>query len=237
MAPRVTRKRRGVVLLVVLVFLINLPIVHSTITNWRVSSSGVDVTAEVTDARVTNPDDDPRYWLGIRFSEDIDPDQTIWPVEVDPATYDAALEARQIEARVLKSNPAAFRVEGEVRGWLGLITTLIADAILLLILLVVRRLGAARDRRRYGWRRSVTSSAVRPAGSWSRSRAASTSSVARSSRSRRARSCSPRGSRRWSSCWTATRTRWATSSRLRCAAASWSEPPREPDAGAGRARP
>ena len=136
-----TRKRRGVVLLVVLVFLINLPIVHSTITNWRVSSSGVDVTAEVTDARVTSPDDDPRYWLGIRFSEDIDPDQTIWPVEVDPATYDAALEARQIEARVLQSNPAAFRVEGEVRGWLGLITTLIADAILLLILLVVRRFG------------------------------------------------------------------------------------------------
>lgn len=141
MATRVTRKRRGVVLLVVLVFLINLPIVHSTITNWRVSSSGVDVTAEVTDARVTSPDDDPRYWLGIRFPEDIDPDQTIWPVEVDPATYDAALEARQIEARVLKSNPAAFRVEGEVRGWLGLITTLIADAILLLILLVVRRFG------------------------------------------------------------------------------------------------
>ncbi len=136
-----TRKRRGTVLLVVLVFLINLPIVHSTITNWRVSSSGVDVTAEVTDARVTNPDDDPRYWLGIRFPEDIDPDQTIWPVEVDPAAYDAALEARQIEARVLKSNPAAFRVEGEVRGWLGLITTLIADAILLLILLVVRRFG------------------------------------------------------------------------------------------------
>ena len=125
----------------VLVFLINLPIVHSTITNWRVSSSGVDVTAEVTDARVTNPDDDPRYWLGIRFPEDIDPDQTIWPVEVDPAAYDAALEARQIEARVLKSNPAAFRVDGEVRGWLGLITTLIADAILLLILLVVRRFG------------------------------------------------------------------------------------------------
>ena len=136
-----TRKRRGTVLLVVLVFLINLPIVHSTITNWRVSSSGVDVTAEVTDARVTSPDDDPRYWLGIRFSEDIDPDQTIWPVEVDPATYDDALEARRIEARVLKSNPAAFRVEGEVRGWLGLITTLIADAILLLILLVVRRFG------------------------------------------------------------------------------------------------
>ena len=136
-----TRKRRGVVLLVVLVFLINLPIVHSTITNWRVSSSGVDVTAEVTDARVTSPDDDPRYWLGIRFPEDIDPDQTIWPVEVDPATYDAALDAREIEARVLKSNPAAFRVEGEVRGWLGLITTLIADAILLLILLVVRRFG------------------------------------------------------------------------------------------------
>jgi hypothetical protein len=137
----VTRKRRGTVLLVVLVFLINLPIVHSTITNWRVSSSGVDVTAEVTDARVTNPDDDPRYWLGIRFPEDIDPAQTIWPVEVDPAAYDAALEARQIEARVLKSNPAAFRVDGEIRGWLGLITTLIADAILLLILLVVRRFG------------------------------------------------------------------------------------------------
>jgi hypothetical protein len=137
----VKRGRRGAVLIAVLVLLINLPIVHSTITNWRISASGVEVTAEVTDARVASPDDDPRYLLGIRFPEEIDADQSIWPVEVDRSTYDAALEAREIEARVLESNPAAFQVEGEVRSWLGLITTLIADGILLLILLVVRRYG------------------------------------------------------------------------------------------------
>ena len=49
-ARRVSRaSRRGMVLLVVLVVLINLPIVHSTFTDWRVDRPGVDVTAEVTE--------------------------------------------------------------------------------------------------------------------------------------------------------------------------------------------
>ena len=82
------------------------------------------MTAEVTEARVSSPDDDPHYWLGFRFPEDIDPDRSVWPAEVDRATYDAALEAREIEVRVLPDNPAAYEVEGEVSSWLGLITTL-----------------------------------------------------------------------------------------------------------------
>jgi hypothetical protein len=133
--------RRGFILVAILVVLINLPILHVTYTNWRVDQSGQQVTAQVVEARVSSPDDDPHYWLGIRFPEDIDPDQSAWPVEVDRATYDAALEAREIEARVLPSNPAAYEVEGEVHSRLGFLTTLIADAVLLLILLLVWRFG------------------------------------------------------------------------------------------------
>jgi hypothetical protein len=137
----VRRKRRGWILVAVLVVLINLPLVHSTITEWRVDRSGVPVTAEVAENEVTGSDDDPSFWLGIRFPEEIDPDQGAWPVQVDRETYETAVESGEIEARVLESNPAAFRVEGEQRSRLGLITTVIADAILLLILLVIRRFG------------------------------------------------------------------------------------------------
>ena len=135
------RNPRGVVLVAVLVVLINLPILHSTFTSWRIDRSGEQVTAEVTEARVSSPDDDPHYWLGFRFPEEIDPDRSVWPAEVDRATYDAALEAREIEVRVLPGNPAAYEVEGEVSSWLGLITTLIADAILLVVLLLLWRVG------------------------------------------------------------------------------------------------
>jgi hypothetical protein len=141
-AQRMSRRnRRGVVLVAVLVVLINLPILHSTLTAWRIDRSGEQVVAEVVEHRVTSPGDDPHYWLGMRFPVGIDPDRSVWPAEVGRATYDAAVEAGEVEVRVLPSNPAAYQVEGEPRSWFGLVTTIIADAILLLILLLVWRVG------------------------------------------------------------------------------------------------
>jgi hypothetical protein len=136
-----SRRVRRVLLVVVLVAFINLPVLHSTWTSWRVDRSGTDVSAALAEHRVVSPDDDPRYWLGFRFPDEIDPGRQVWSAEVDRATYDAAVAERTVEVRVLADNPAAYRAEGQVRRWFGLVTTLVADAILLLIVLLVWRYG------------------------------------------------------------------------------------------------
>jgi hypothetical protein len=135
------RRRKKVLLLLVLVAFINLPLLHATWTDWRVARSGVDVTAQVTGHDVLGDDGDPRYWIGFVFPEDIDPDGSRWTAEVDRATYDAAVESEQVEVRVLEGRPSAYEVEGQVRHWAGLVTTLVADAVLLAVVLLVRRFG------------------------------------------------------------------------------------------------
>ena len=135
------RRRRGGVLLAVLVLFINLPMLHSTWMSWRVDRSGTDVTAKVADHHVLTPESDPQYWLGFRFPEDIDPDQGLWTARVDHATYEQAVADETVEVRVLEDNPAAYRVEGQVRSRVGLVVTLVADVILLLILLLSWRFG------------------------------------------------------------------------------------------------
>jgi hypothetical protein len=134
------RRRKKILLLIVVVAFINLPILHTTWTDWRVARSGVDVTAEVTDHEVLDADSDARYWIGFRFPEEIDPDGTQWTAEVEKSVYDEAVATEQVEVRVLEGQPAAYEVEGQVRHWAGLITTLAADAVLLAVVLLARRL-------------------------------------------------------------------------------------------------
>jgi hypothetical protein len=133
------RRRKKILLLIVVVAFINLPIVHATWIDWRVARSGVDVTAVVTDHEVLDADGEPRHWIGFRFPEDVDPDGTQWTAEVEESTYDAAVATEQVEVRVLEGRPSAYEVEGQVRHWAGLITTLVADAVLLAVVLLARR--------------------------------------------------------------------------------------------------
>ncbi len=135
------RRKRGAILVAVLVLFINLPMLHSTWTAWRVDRSGTDLTVELADHDVLTPEDDRQYWLGFRFPEDIDPDQVLWTARVERSAYDEAVAAGTVEVRVLEDNPAAYQVEGQVRSNVGLVTTLVADAILLLILLLLWRFG------------------------------------------------------------------------------------------------
>lgn len=120
-----------------LVVIINLPIVHSSYLSWRVERSGVDVTAQVTGGRVLPPTDDPEYYLGFTFPEQIDPDQGEWTAEVDQATYEQASTTKTIDVRVLPDQPAAYTVTGEVTRRLGLVVTLIGDLALLAMLLLL----------------------------------------------------------------------------------------------------
>ena len=134
-----SRRTIRILLVVVLVAFINLPLLHSTWTRWQVDRNGTDTVAEVVDTRVLGEDTDPSYWLVFRFSESIDPEGLSWTAQVDRGTFEEARAQDSVEVRVLEDRPAAHVVEGQVRSWIGLGITLIADAIMLAILLLVWR--------------------------------------------------------------------------------------------------
>ncbi len=135
------RRRRGAILIAVLVLVINLPILHSTWLAWRVDRSGTDLTVDLVNHDVLTPEDDRQYWVGFRFPEEIDSDQTLWTARVEKAAYDDAVAEGVVQVRVLEDRPAVYRVDGQVSSSVGWITTLVADAILLVILLLLWRFG------------------------------------------------------------------------------------------------
>jgi hypothetical protein len=130
-------RRRSVLLLLLLAVVVNLPLGHSTWTQSKVERSGVDVTATVTDHRVTGDD----HWVSFRFPEDVDPDRRTWQAEVDETTYDAAVSSREIGVRVLDDDPAAYRADGAVESRGLLVATLVVDGVLVLIALLLWRFG------------------------------------------------------------------------------------------------
>jgi hypothetical protein len=133
------RRRKNVLFVVVLVIAINLPLVLSTWTSYRVDSAGTDVRAPVTATRMLGTDADPHLWVSWRFPEDVDPDGGTWAAEVDRDTWTAAREAGSVTVRVLEGDPSKHRAAGQVRRYAGLWTTLVADALLALVLLLVWR--------------------------------------------------------------------------------------------------
>jgi hypothetical protein len=134
-----SRRTNRILLVVVLVAFINLPVLHSTWTRWQVDRNGTDTVAEVVDTRILGEDSDPSYWLVFRFPERIDPARLTWNAQVDRETFEEASAQGSVEVRVLEDRPAAYVVEGQIRSWVGLVITLVADAILLAILLLAWR--------------------------------------------------------------------------------------------------
>ena len=153
-------------LIVAVLALVNLPLVHSTWTRFDVERNGVDVVAEVTEARNLGTADDPSWWLGYVLPEEIDSTQFRWTAEVDASTYDKAVADETVPVRVLEDQPGTAIVEGQVHSSAGLILTLVVDAGLLLMVLLIWRY------RGRGWREVVTVEALedvtlaRPGASW-----------------------------------------------------------------------
>ena len=134
-------------------------------------------------------------------------------------TFEEASAQGSVEVRVLEDRPAAHVVEGQVRNRVGLIITLIADAILLAILLLVWR---ARPARPVPIRIAAIGDVERcpPGGVLEQIEGDLYLVRGRSPASTGTRSSwMPASGTSWSS-WTVTTTRWATSSRRRCAAGS-----------------
>jgi hypothetical protein len=63
-------------------------------------------------------------------------------VPVDRATYDAAVATDRVTVRALPGSATVWRVEGESRGNLGLVITVVADVFLLVLVLLLLRFGA-----------------------------------------------------------------------------------------------
>ena len=137
-------RRRTLWLLVLLAVVVNLPLAHSTWLERGVARDGVDVTAEVVDQRVQRPDDDPAYVLVFALPGDLDPGRTPYRVEVDRATYDAAVAAGRLEVRVLPGRPSAYAVPGQVPSRVALWVTLLADLALLGLVVLIWRFGGGR---------------------------------------------------------------------------------------------
>jgi hypothetical protein len=158
--------RSSWVLIAVVIVLVNLPIVHSTWTRSSVERSGVEVAAEVTEARNLGSAETPSWWLSYRLPKVIDPEQAIWSAEVDAAAYEKAEAAGTVPVRVIEGRPATAIVEGEVRSSAGLVGTLAADAVLLAMLLLLWRF-RGRGRREVETVEALEDvSLARPGASW-----------------------------------------------------------------------
>jgi hypothetical protein len=120
--------RRAAVLLVA-VFLVNLPFVHQTWTDRQIAHSGKDVQATVLDAQVANGN----YLLDYRLPRSADPKQSRFSARVDRATYDHAKETEALRVRVLPGRPAANQPEGAVDSNLFGVVAALGDLVLLLV--------------------------------------------------------------------------------------------------------
>ena len=130
--------RRAAVLLVA-VFLVNLPYVHQTWTDRRIARSGVDVQATVLDSQHRGSS----YLLDYRLPRSSDPTQSRFSDRVDRRPIERAQETHALLVRVVPGKPAMNEPLGAVGSNLFLVVALIGDVILGLV-------GVAAYRR---WRR------------------------------------------------------------------------------------
>lgn len=132
---------RGSLLVVALLLLINTPLAQSSYSSWRLDRSGVEVEANLTEHTVLPPEDSPGYIVVFELPEGlVDPDvENRFGAEVDRTTYERTVAAGSITVRVLPDRPLVQRVEGEVTHRTGLIVTLVADLLLVLLLFVLWR--------------------------------------------------------------------------------------------------
>lgn len=132
--------RRGLLVLVALV-VINLPWVLTTWRLHQVDTQGVRVTAVIT---AVNNAGSGNELVDFRLPASIDPAGKVRTATIDAATYTKARASHRIGVRVLRGDPAAYRVDGQVRSHLGGIVTVIGDVLVLLLVLLSLRLGGTR---------------------------------------------------------------------------------------------
>ncbi|MBW8751479.1 MAG: hypothetical protein JF565_08645 [Propionibacteriales bacterium] len=111
------------------VFLVNLPAGHQAWTDHRIATDGRDVEATVLEARTING----RHLVDYRLPHEVDPAGNRFSASIDAETYRHASASHRLAVRVIPGRPGANRPSGEVSSPLFVVAAVGADAILLLI--------------------------------------------------------------------------------------------------------
>jgi hypothetical protein len=114
--------------LLMALFLVNLPFVHQTWTGHQLARSGRDVEATVIDARKAGGN----FLVDYRLPRSVDPDRTRYSARVDQATFARAQESGALRVRVVPGKPANNRPDGAVTNNLFAVVAALGDIALLL---------------------------------------------------------------------------------------------------------
>lgn len=126
-----------VILVVLALLVINLPYGLFRWQQHRVQTSGDVVTATVVGVR----DQGDQADLAFQFPASLHDEQKARSVRVERAVADRAKRSGQIDVRVLDRNPDIYYVQGQVQSSGGLVLTFVANALVLLMVLLSWRLG------------------------------------------------------------------------------------------------
>ena len=131
-----SRKWLTVVLIAFIAFVINFPLMHGTYLRWQLDRSGVDVVAEVTEARQVGDE------FLLQFTVPADGRRAAFKgavARVDGDTFEVARDTRTLDVVVLPDNGAVFEADGQVSSRVGLLVTGLADLFLISIVLLMVR--------------------------------------------------------------------------------------------------
>jgi hypothetical protein len=138
MSQRREGVRWGRIILVLFVLVvINVPYALHEYQLHRAATSGIRVSATVVGLTPAGNDAD----VSFRLPRSIDEKQTVRTVRVNGDVGRRAAQTRQLTVRVVEGHPGAFRAEGQVRSWAGLIITVVADLLVAGMLMLSWRLG------------------------------------------------------------------------------------------------
>ncbi|NPC98811.1 DUF3592 domain-containing protein [Nocardioides sp. zg-DK7169] len=137
-SPRRARLGRGVVLLLLVLVLVNLPTLIGAFNRQQVRSGGEDVAARVIETRDTGAG----VLVSFTYPEDSGVEgggATAYAVEVDQETGERAEESGTLTVRVRPDHPATYVVDGEVSNPGALWMPIGLNALVLLIALLLWR--------------------------------------------------------------------------------------------------
>jgi hypothetical protein len=133
-----TGRLKNGLLVALVVVMINLPFVHSSWQDHRLDEDGVDHAAALID----HEHRDGKLFVSFALEKTDDQPAIAGEVPVDRAAYDDAVAGDRVTVRTLPGSATVWRVEGESRGDLGLVITVVADLFLLVLVLLLWRFGS-----------------------------------------------------------------------------------------------
>jgi hypothetical protein len=125
--------------LALVALVVNLPLLQGWWADQRLAADGVEVRAELVEAVVVGEGDDARRVVAFRLPRQVDERESAWAVEVDRARFEEAEATGLVDVRVLPGRPSVFEARGETRSPVGPVLTLAVDALLVVVVLAVRR--------------------------------------------------------------------------------------------------